>query len=231
MWASPEHEPGFFSLYPEYLAHRGIWSFVTKLREFDLWIKLLLKIEFLIIYFLDLRIEKKDWQKLKNFWDPRLLGYKKPGKIISYQDVRFAILTLNSESKSASSRGEFHQTLGNDTLDKPRPVWTKISFHNVPLMITLTGKMSPEYPRVPKAEASACQTFLSAAHSLTICAHVDFNIFSYLCLLHSSLTYSPILNTFSPANLTIAPYWMKNTMLDKLIFQSCCNTLNSEELS
>ena len=69
------------------------------------------------------------------------------GEITSYQDVHFAIMTLKSESKSASSSGEFHQTLGDNTLYKLGPVWTEINFHNVPLIITLTGKRSQKYPQ------------------------------------------------------------------------------------
>lgn len=108
-----------------------------------MWIKLRLKTQFFIIYFLDPRIKKKEWQKPKNFWDPGLLGYKKLGEIISYQDVRFAVVSLKSESKSASSRGEFHQALGNNALYKLRPVWTQTSFHNVPLVISLNTHRAP----------------------------------------------------------------------------------------
>ena len=49
-------------------------------------------------------------------------GNKRLGEIISYQDVCFAVMTLNNESKSASSRGEFHQTMGDNALYKLRPV-------------------------------------------------------------------------------------------------------------
>ena len=52
-------------------------------------------------------------------------------KILPYQDVHFAVLTLNRESESASSRGEFHQALGNNALDKPRPVATEHNHHHV----------------------------------------------------------------------------------------------------
>ena len=140
-----------------------------------MWIKLRLKTQFFIIYFLDPRIKKKEWQKPKNFWDPGLLGSKELGEIISYQDVRFAVVSLKSESKSASSRGEFHQALGNNALHKLRPVWTQTNFHNVPLLITLPGRMSQKYPQgTYKAEVGACWTFLYAAHPLTTCA--NFNL-------------------------------------------------------
>jgi hypothetical protein len=52
-------------------------------------------------------------------------------KTLPYQDVHFAILTLNRESESTSSRGELHQALGNNALKELRPVVTESNHHHV----------------------------------------------------------------------------------------------------
>lgn len=153
--------------------------------------------------------------KLKHFWGPGLQGHKKVDEKFPYQDVYFAILTLNRESKSASSRGEFHQALGKNTLNKLRPVGTESNCHRVPLII-LSNKGSQD-SWVPR---SLCQAFLSTIHFFRVFTNMRFGKLECICICSIPLKTDLaiiIINIFSIQRIIISLWQIHiDQQLDKM---------------